>query len=294
MKGFAQAEPVMSSQPSLIDPEVRYQMLRPAQIVQRRKACPIAYIPLGNVEWHGQQNPLGADTLQAEGIAIRAAQQAGGLVLPPLWYFSPSHETMGWIAKDKAGIARHMDLPPENFVLETHEDQIKLVNQRYQRMLFDILEFAESLGFKVGVLIAGHYPLIGHAMVAVHQFAQIRALNPAPSPRNQLLPWAFCEPTLRGQLEKDWSAGDHGGGWETSNVMALYPQTVDLTTLPAKGQPLVGIGGRIAPQDATAEQGWQAIGRCVELVIKETQHRLQHPDWYRNPACTMAQGHWQQ
>jgi creatinine amidohydrolase len=66
--------------------EVRYHMLRPAQIVERRPACPVAYIPIGTIEWHGVHNPLGSDTLQAEGLAVLCAQKEGGLVFPPLYY----------------------------------------------------------------------------------------------------------------------------------------------------------------------------------------------------------------
>ena len=55
--------------------EVRYHILRPEQIVARRNACPVAYIPIGNLEWHGVHNPLGTDTLQAEGLAILCAQK---------------------------------------------------------------------------------------------------------------------------------------------------------------------------------------------------------------------------
>ena len=66
--------------------EVRYHMLRPDQIVSRRKKCPIVYIPIGTLEWHGVHNAVGADTLQAEGIAIRCAEKGGGLVFPPLYY----------------------------------------------------------------------------------------------------------------------------------------------------------------------------------------------------------------
>ena len=50
-------------------PEVRYHMLRPGQIAERRDAYPVAYIPIGTIEWHGLHNPVGADTLQAEGLA---------------------------------------------------------------------------------------------------------------------------------------------------------------------------------------------------------------------------------
>lgn len=59
--------------------EVRYQYLRPDQIVMRREAFPVAYVPLGCLEWHGPHNPLGADAMQAEALAILAAQKGGGL-----------------------------------------------------------------------------------------------------------------------------------------------------------------------------------------------------------------------
>ena len=66
--------------------EVRYHMLRPAEIVERRKKCPVAYIPIGTLEWHGPQNPVGSDTLQAEGLAVLCARKGGGLVFPSLYY----------------------------------------------------------------------------------------------------------------------------------------------------------------------------------------------------------------
>ena len=64
--------------------EVRYHRLRPAQIVERRTACPAAYVPIGTIEWHGVHNPTGTDTLQAEEMAIRCAQKGGGLAFPAL------------------------------------------------------------------------------------------------------------------------------------------------------------------------------------------------------------------
>lgn len=277
----------------LTDPEVRYQMLRPAQIVDRRRACPIVYIPLGNIEWHGVQNPLGADTLQAEGIAIRAAQKGGGLVLPPLWYFFPHHETMEWCAADKEAIADTMQLPVGDFPQEQDPSRIRDQNAHYQDLLFDLLVFAETLGFQVGVFISGHYPLISHATVAAHQFA-VRRAPFSDQDHTPLLPWAVLEPALRWQLEGGLSAGDHGGGWETSNVMWLHPNTVDLTNLPAEGEPLIGCGGRIPPQQATAERGKANIEAVSDLIVKESMHRLTHPDWYRGAPYLFSLGKWQE
>lgn len=36
-----------------------YELLRPAEVVGRRTVCPLAYLPLGGIEWDGPHNPLG-------------------------------------------------------------------------------------------------------------------------------------------------------------------------------------------------------------------------------------------
>ena len=72
--------------------EVRYERLRPAQIVEARNAAPVAYLPIGTIEWHGEHNPVGLDTLKIHALAIRCAQRSGGLVFPPL-YYGESRET---------------------------------------------------------------------------------------------------------------------------------------------------------------------------------------------------------
>ena len=64
---------------------VQYERLRPAQIVERREACPVAYLPIGTIEWHGEHNPVGLDTLKMHQLLIECARKIGGLVLPPLY-----------------------------------------------------------------------------------------------------------------------------------------------------------------------------------------------------------------
>ena len=65
---------------------VRYERLRPAQIVARREACPVAFLPIGTIEWHGEHNPVGLDTLKMHRLLELCAQRIGGLVFPPLYY----------------------------------------------------------------------------------------------------------------------------------------------------------------------------------------------------------------
>jgi creatinine amidohydrolase len=64
---------------------MRYFELLPDAFRARLAACPVAYLPLGTVEWHGEHMALGSDALIAEGLFLRAAARIGGIVMPPLF-----------------------------------------------------------------------------------------------------------------------------------------------------------------------------------------------------------------
>jgi len=268
--------------------EVRYHMLRPEQVVARRTACPVAYVPLGNLEWHGVHNPLGADTLQAEGMAILCARKGGGLAFPPLYYGeSRSEALMEANARDRDKIAGKMGLSPDNFLPERMPFSATEQALNYHKLLLHILAEVESLGFELGVLVAGHYPLIDHARAAVLQFNQRDF-----SRWRGMLAWAFVDYLL--VADQYDCAGDHAGGWETSHLMHLHPRAVDISALPPKGTPLVGAGGRMAPQDATAEFGRETLEAAAEIAVKEVAHRLAHRDAYRGHGRGLTEGLWRQ
>ena len=269
-----------------MEPDVRYHMLRPGQIVTRREECPVAYIPIGTLEWHGLHNPVGADTLQAEGLALLCAQKGGGLVFPPLYYGESRLEAlMEANARDRELIAEKMGLAPDNFLPERQPFTATEQALNYQKLLLHVLAEAESLGFEVGVLVAGHYPLIDHARSAVLQFNQREY-----SKRHGMLAWAVVDYLLvRDQYE---GAGDHAGGWETSHVMALHPQTVDLGVLPPQGETLIGVMGGMDPRDATADFGRETLAAAAEIVIREVRHRLEHREMYRGHGNSLREGLW--
>jgi len=270
----------------MAEEEVRYHMLRPAQIVLRRQACPVAYVPIGTLEWHGVHNPVGADTLQAEGLALLCAQRGGGLVFPPLYYGeSRLEELMEANAQDRDRIAEEMALSPDNFLPERQPFTATEQALNYHKLLLHILAEVESLGFKVGVLVAGHYPLIDPARAAVVQFNQREY-----SKHQGMLAWAVVDYLLL--RDRYDCAGDHAAGWETSHMLALYPEAVDLSLLPPKGGRLVGVGGRMAPQDATAQFGRETLEAAAEIVVREVQHRLAHPEMYRGHGNSLREGLW--
>src|SRR5690242_11604323 len=65
--------------------KVEYLHLLPHEFRARLAARPVGYLPMGTLEWHGEQNALGADALQSHALFVRAAQRFGGIVFPPLF-----------------------------------------------------------------------------------------------------------------------------------------------------------------------------------------------------------------
>ena len=65
--------------------KVLYQELRPREFAERIAKTPIAYLPLGTLEWHGLHLPLGSDGLQSQGLFCEMARRVGGIVLPMLF-----------------------------------------------------------------------------------------------------------------------------------------------------------------------------------------------------------------
>jgi len=269
-----------------MEPEVRYHMMRPGQILRRREECPVVYIPIGTLEWHGLHDPVGTDTLQAEGLAILCAQKGGGVVFPPLYYGESRLESlMEATAADRTQIAEAMKLSPENFSADRQPFSATEQVLNYQRLLLHILVEAETLGFEVGVLVAGHYPLVDHARAAVLIFNQRHF-----SKRHGMLAWAFVDYLL--VKDRYEFAGDHAGGWETSHMLALHPETVDMTALPPKGERLIGAGGAMPPQNASASLGQETLEAAADVAIREVRHRLEHKRMYRGHGNSLREGLW--
>ena len=253
--------------------EVRYERLRPAQIVAAREETPVAYLPIGTIEWHGEHNPVGLDTLKAHALAVRCAQRTGGLVFPALYYGESREQAlMEANAADRAGIAEKLGLPPDNFapgyMRSTHLEQ----TLAYQRLLLHTLLQIRSLGFKAVVIVAGHYPLIDHARAAASLFHQM-----AGRPRTVV--WAFTG----FELVKDQGfdvCGDHAGKWETSLMMALDPGMVDLTPLKESSAPPIGATNN-GVADASAEFGERAVCAIVNRVAQVVANLLERYEQYQ-------------
>jgi creatinine amidohydrolase len=230
--------------------EVRYARLRPSAAVARRQAMPLAWLPLGVLEWHGPHNPLGLDALKAEAILCHAARRVGGLVMPTLYYgdhrrslaealFDPA--VSDWFPQDApdqtAAIAQRMQVPRES--LSREADRLDRAGgwRVWTELATNILFLIESLGFERIAAYAGHVPLCKPLDVAAANFARQGGRA------------RFIRLDLPG-------GEDHAALRETSLMLALCPGLADLGELDASGKDHIGILGE-DPLGASAEFGWK-------------------------------------
>lgn len=265
------------TQQDALPSEVRYERLRPTQLRARREACPVAYLPIGTIEWHGHHNPVGLDTLKAHALAVRCAEANGGLVFPSLWY---GENRSNALLETSCGctelIADAYGIPADNFKDGYMGRSIAEQNTMYNQLLIHMLLQIQSLGFKVVAICAGHYPLIDHAKAACHLFHQHTLHIP---PDQKLIPWVFTGYELVG--DEFWYAGDHAAYWETSLMMALDdPAMVDLSVLPETMDGVFGVGGHRPPHEATREAGLKYVERIVEKVGVKIRDRLDRHQEY--------------
>ena len=171
--------------------KINYELMLPHELDYAVEAFPVAYVPLGSLEWHGKHLGLGNDTLKAKGILEHAARKFGGVVVPPTY--------LGCVGK----------WHPWTFG-STGRELLTSICEYIFRSLADV-------GFKVIIGVTGHdvpdqvsamqdaldavkaeFPIDGHAMMEgeLTDFGEDRM--------------------------------DHAAHWETSILMQLYPDCVDM------------------------------------------------------------------
>ncbi|NWK54154.1 creatininase family protein [Verrucomicrobiaceae bacterium N1E253] len=160
--------------------------------------APIAWIPLGAIEWHGWHAPVGLDALTSSGLCKLAANDLGGVALPPLHYGA------------YASISSH----PWTILLDQEDCDILL------RLLLKTLSRLEELGVKHAVILTGHFAAVQgeilndlkEAWESEWRAMKLIILNPDSCPNLPIAP-------------------DHGGLFETSLLKSLEPEMIDLSEL---------------------------------------------------------------
>ena len=227
--------------------KVRYEELLPHEFEARVAARPVAYLPIGTLEWHGAQNALGADFLQSRGLFERAARQFGGIVLPPIW-LGPDRITGQDTGPDLVGMdtakttCPHRQLPGSCYWIP---------KGLFLMLVEAILSQAKRAGFRC-VVADGHGPSRGAWAEMADSWEKQFGLALVSAKRDFPGQWR--------------TQNDHAGRNETSIMMAVAPDLVDLTQLPEdRAVSPQGVGGE-DPRDSTPEFGEELIEDTLTLI----------------------------
>ena len=226
---------------------VRYEDLLPHQFRLRLAECPVAYLPLGTLEWHGEHLPLGSDAIISHGLMIKAAEKLGGIVMPPI-YVGPDRSQLQLNGSQLQG----MDTADVTTPHRQLDGSCYWVSEGLFISLIDnIIEQLKRAGFKV-VFADGHGPSrnswVNHLIEREIRFG-IKLLG------------------VTKDFRQSWqSQMDHAAENETSLVMALRPDLVDLSQLPEdKSVWPQGVGGS-DPRQANAIAGQSYLKSSIETL----------------------------
>ena len=144
--------------------KVLYEELLPEECVQRIKEMPVAYLPLGTLEWHGPHMPLGADGIQSKELFVRVAEKVGGVVLPIL-FMGPDR-----VFHDGDKAFYGMDINTEGALNTYHVQQMKGSAYWLEKGLFqDYLRSIFAQLSRAGIrIVVGH----GHGP-STHAFQEL-------------------------------------------------------------------------------------------------------------------------
>jgi creatinine amidohydrolase len=226
--------------------KVHYTELLPHEFRARLAKCPLGYLPLGTLEWHGEHGALGTDALIAAGLFTRAAQAFGGIVFPPL-FLGPDRAE----ASANSSLLIGMDYDQTTTPPRPLDGSCYWVPEGvFLLMCESIIGQARRAGFTT-LIADGHGPsrwAWGRNVGAWEARYGIRLI----SVDRDLPGW-------RSQI-------DHAAKNETSLMLALRPDLVDLGQLPSdRAIWPQGVAGD-DPRDATAEHGQECIDACLALL----------------------------
>ena len=229
--------------------KVRYDELLPHEFRKRLAERPIAYLPLGTLEWHGEHLPLGSDAMQSEGLMVQCARRFGGIVMPPI-HLGPDRAKPTEDGKMLVG----MDYAESTTPPRQLDGSCYWVSAGFHLLMVDaILTQLKRAGFRA-VFADGHGP---------SRWSWVENL-PEREARFGLKLFGVTK-AISGRWR---SQVDHAARNETSLMMHLKPNLVDLSQLPpSRSTWPQGVGGQ-DPRDATAAYGKECLQKSVELVRK--------------------------
>ncbi len=229
-------------------------------------------IPLGSMEQHGHHMPMHVDVLLPTEFARRVAGQIDGLVAPAFTY--------GYKSQQKCGGGNHI---PGT----TSLDGATLVNA-----LRDVIKEFARHGNRQFAIINGHYENSWFITEAVDLALRELRWDGIASVKVVVLSyWDFVAAETIEKLYPDGFPGwavEHGGVLETSLMLALYPDLVQLDravdhppavfppydVYPVKPEWTPPSGTLSSPKQASREKGEILLKVCADGISLALKNEL--------------------
>lgn len=192
--------------------KVQFEEMFPWEFAQALSEAPLAYLPLGTLEWHGEHSAVGLDALKAHAVCCAAARLSGGIVVPAIYWAADTREDLPSGSYLTGGIehGERYHVPGSMFWIR---------DETYRGLLLDIYEAMQRRGFRAIIVVAGHWSR-GTLPVIRASGAEFAARH--PEMRWQMLTDQEVVPDLPYPHE-------HAAGGETSLLMVIRPDLVDLS-----------------------------------------------------------------
>jgi arylsulfatase A-like enzyme/creatinine amidohydrolase/Fe(II)-dependent formamide hydrolase-like protein len=222
---------------------VLYTELAPKEFRARIANAPIAYLPLGTLEWHGEHLPLGTDGMHVTAVFERLARKQGGIVLPMLFLGPDLHETdekgFDFYGMDAIGAKRAGELAYPRQQLTGSAYWVP--DETFRAILEATFKQLRRAGFRI-VVAQGHGPSTGFVRKNAETWEKQFGLKVI---------------TLAGL------PSDHAAANETSQILAIRPELVHLERIAGDQFPL-GVGGQDPRVHASVQRGREGIENAVE------------------------------
>ncbi len=219
-----------------------FEELSPKELNNLIKNSGIVYLPLGTLEWHQHHLPFGVDAIISYELCKQACTKTGGCILPPIYFGTDREHDINGNIFHGMDVRAGRILPGSIYFLK--EDF-------FYSYLLQIVHNIADQGFKKLIIISAHSGT-----------AQQRTLEKVVKEYNGGLKILIFP-------GKQFPGGgiDHAGKIETSLMLAIRPDLVDISQLEKQIKPYEALSGD-DPLDASEEAGKEQIEQIVQQVIK--------------------------
>ena len=221
--------------------KILFEELKPDELEEIIKKYGIVYFPLGTLEWHQKHLPFGVDAFISYEICKRACQKTGGCVIPPVYFGTDrEHKVNGKIFYGMDARAGRI-LPGSVYFLK---------QKFFYKFLKQVAQNVSHQGFKKLVIISGHSGTAQQQVI--EKLAKEKVDN--------LKIIAFPGKLFAGSI-------DHAGKIETSLMLAIKPELVNLSKLKKPYEAMIGEN----PLKASKEAGIKQLHRIVNQITNKVK-----------------------